>query len=171
MASRVTNNCIHNRDGGWGLLPTVVVIVVLSLLGAAVLKTVDTGLNSTGTIRRVESTLNITEAGVAFGMERLRGSPFLFGAGGTDVNTALNNTNAPLIDNFDTHNCTTTACPLFNWHELTPGPVSFDGGTYRVAVRDDLGTGADTNNRILLRSLGTNSTGIQRLIEVVLELN
>lgn len=155
----------RRRERGWGLLPTIILTAILTLLGASVLRTVASDSAASGSQRRSENLLNIAEAGISFGMERLRGTPFNLETG-ADVNEALNDANAPLIA--DT-SCASTACPLYQWHELTAGPSSFGGGTYRVAVRDDMGVGADSNNRILMRSLASDARGAQRLIEVVVE--
>jgi hypothetical protein len=158
----------RRREGGWGLLPTIVLIGVLTLLGTSVLQTVASDAAASGAQRRSENLLNVAEAGVSYGMERLRGAPFNFETG-ADVNEALKDANAPGISDAS---CNTSACPLQNWHELTLGApgVSFAGGTFRVAVRDDIGSGSDSNNRILMRSLATDSRGTQRLVEVMVEL-
>lgn len=155
---------------GYSLIMAIVVLLVLTIVGLRALETVNSDIVLAGNDRSATTALYIAEAGVADGIDRLRQSPFNFEAPSPSFDTALDDTNAPPVTGGN--GCDDSSCPIFGWHQLTAGPVSYGGGTYWVVVNDDdEGDGndtADTNHRVLLRSMATDARGARRMVEVAL---
>ena len=175
-------------ESGFSLIIAIMVLVVLTLLGMTVLTGVNVDSDMAGNIRASESALYLAEAGISWGMDTLRNAPYSLSSPSTDVGVALSNTLCPRITG-DADCLNGTVCPIFGWRQLNnTGFQSLGSGRFRVVVSDDstpygsassdrsgvCGTpGTDTtcglaNQRILMRSLGKDASGAQRLIEVAI---
>jgi Tfp pilus assembly protein PilX len=174
----------HQR--GTALILALVVLVTLLLIGAMVMRGVEHDTTGAGRMNQGQSAMHIAEAGIAYGLEQLRGSPFDLAGLSPNYNTAIDGSVTAAINDAD---CNTVSCKLFGWQELTCatfgpangcGPQSFGGGTYRVGVQDDVDDEGDatqptdlandTNQRILIRSLGISANGARRMIEVAVSV-
>ena len=150
----------ENGERGFALIIAIVVLLFLTMLGMTTLNTAVTDVNVAGKSRASRQALYIAQAGVAWGLDALNAGPFdPNNVGATLKNAALTG-----------RAVTGSGVALFDGClELPNSPVSFGGGTFRVAVTDDADDGdvtTDSNGQILLRSLGVDASGGKKLIEV-----
>jgi Tfp pilus assembly protein PilX len=162
----------RQNERGFSIAAAILVLLVLTALGVTVLNSVNTDIEIAGQQRTSESALQLAEAGVAWGQWQIRNA--YYGNFSYLLVTAAANAGEPTPPPEITGDtdCPNTSCLLFGWRDLSGGTVAYGGGTYRVAIKDDDdGDGnlnVDDNNRILLRSLGTDPSGTRRLVEVAL---
>ena len=161
---------VQNR--GFSIMIAMAVTVMLTLLGTLVLDSVNIDLTLARTDRASQRALSIAEAGLTWGMEKLRTS-YSFETATPSYATVLA---LIKVQDDDPAGCpNSTVCKLYDWRQLPDGKsVSYGSGTFQVAVRDDddgdLNEGADLNKTIMLRSLGKITEGndtTSRLIEII----
>lgn len=166
------------REAGASLIVAIVVTLMLTILAMTVIQSVNTQTKVAGQSRSSENALYIAEAGIAWGINTLQGEPYNI-VPGSDFTSLFDSlkAEAPVISSSD---ATWPQQEGGKWYELI-NSRGFGSGTFRVAVSDDVDGDADPNSatlatnldsdnnkQILLRSLGTDASGSQRLIEVVL---
>ncbi len=154
---------MRQKEQGYALIIAIVVLVFLTLLASTTLRTVATDTEVAGSDRSAQSALYIAQAGTAFGVNLLREAPFNLDDPATTVTSVLGAATLTTIAD--------ATSPLDGWSELPGSPISFAGGSYRVAIRDDADDtdyATDANNTFLLRSLGTDARGSRRLLEITL---
>jgi Tfp pilus assembly protein PilX len=177
---------INSGQRGAALIVVLLALVVLMVLGVGMLQTSVAGLRTSANDRMSKSALAIAESGVEFAREQLRtqlrAGPITLSQtlatvanGGTLVNatqiSAFNGSSGLRND--------TTNTPLIP-------PRAFGGGSFQVFLTNDrcetLGGGiclnqpasvqstADTNNRIMLTSLGTGPGGSLAVVQEQLKV-
>ena len=152
---------------GFTLMIAMAVTVMMTLLGTMALDAVNIDLTLARTDRASQRALLVSEAGVTWAMEKLRTS-YGFETDSPSYSTVLSLSKVQDVD----PTCTApSTCKLYDWRQLPGGEsVSYGGGTFRAAVKDDddgdLSDTADRNSTILIRSLGTVESA-SRLIENV----
>lgn len=145
----------HRRlERGFAFFVAVVIVLALTFVGLWAVRGSNESLQLAMRSHAAIRAFYVAEAGVAFGLETLRRAPIELAA-----------------EDEDERACGEASCPLAGWRVLTTAPRPFGEGTYWVAVHDDADDdgdeGVDSNGRILMRSLGVDSSGARRLIEVV----
>jgi Tfp pilus assembly protein PilX len=152
----------RTSERGSSLALVMVVLVFTTLLAIMALNSASTDAELAYGGRAADSALYLAEAGVAWGLNELRNSA-TFNIEGLSGNYTSILAYGTLT--------TVASGPLAGWKELPSSPVSFGGGTFRVAVKDDedgdSNSFADTNGRILVRSLGEIGT-TRRLVEAAI---
>lgn len=151
---------IKSSERGAMLLLAVTMVVMLTLMGALVMRTVGDDVQVAGAERSADSALYIAEAGLQWARVQIA-DPNGYNGDLNQVLTAL--TAVPVGD---------SDVPLRGWLEL--GSQNYGDGTFRVVLQDDAYAETDPppapNNTILVRSLGTSARGSKRLLEVALEV-
>jgi Tfp pilus assembly protein PilX len=149
-------------EHGFALIIAIVVLLFLTILGMTTLNSTVADINIAGKSRASSQALYIAQAGVSWGLDTLSNAPFT----PSDVGTTL--TNGALAG----RTIAGTGTPLDGLLELPSSPVTFAGGTFRVGVGDDDDGDdkplVDANGIIILRSLGVDSSGGKKLVEVTL---
>lgn len=155
---------ISKRERGSLLVVVIIVLFCLTLLGYATMQLVGTDNEVAGKYRRSQNALYLAQAGVAWGMDLLRGPPYNV----TDETENFSDVLAALSDALVTDD----ASPLRGYFLLPGSPVTFGDGSYSVGVRDDLEPDgdptSDTNSRIHLLAVGVGADQSRRAIEVTL---
>jgi Tfp pilus assembly protein PilX len=151
-------------EGGYSLMIVIVALVFLSALAMMTVQAVSTESHVAGNDRAANNALYIAQAGIAWGTDVLRQAPYNV-TDSASVTAVLQAGLTPITG--------TGESVLDGWLELPGSPVAYSGGTYRVAVKDDVDDAdptTDANSRLLMRALGTDGSGSRRLVEVVLSV-
>lgn len=149
-------------ERGYSLMIVIVTLVFLSALALITVQAVSVESRVAGNDRAAHNALYVSEAGIAWGTDLLRQAPYEV-IDSVSVTKVLALGFTPVTG--------TGATVLDGWFELPGSPVSFGGGTYRVAIKDDnddANPTSDSNSRFFMRALGTDASGNRRLIEVVM---
>lgn len=153
-------------ESGFAMIISLIVLMLLTLLGMSMMKVGGDDVSVAGNTRASASAMYIAQAGIYWGLDTLRRSPFSLDAAGATPSAVLQSAELTLIPDTD------PVPELRGWLQLPSSPVSFADGDFRVAILDDVeadgDTTTDTNQRFLLRSLGTDSRGSRSLVEVAL---
>ncbi len=156
---------MRNAERGYSLLVAIVVVVFLSALAAITIRTVTSESRVAGDERASQQALYLAQAGIAWGTDMLRRPPYNLDGSGT-IDSVLADPSLRTV--------TVTTDVFYDatrpWRELPGSPVSYQGGTFRVAIRDDKDSDptVDKNGLFQMRALGTDQSGSRRMIEVVL---
>jgi len=158
----MTRRTNRPSERGYSLMIVIVTLVFLSALALITVQAVSVESRVAGNDRTAHSALYIAQAGIAWGTNLLRQAPYEV-VDSTSLSkvlalgfTSITGTGATVLD---------------GWLELPGSQVTFGGGTYRVAIKDDdddANPTSDSNSRFLMRALGTDASGNRRLIEVVM---
>jgi hypothetical protein len=134
---------VPNDTRGIALIVALLVMGLLTLLGATFLTVASTEHTIASNELGVAKSFNIAEAGLERTKTRMK-------TGTEPLNNYLSGTN-----------------PGPNLYSS----VAFDGGTYTVVIEDDVDTGndplVDTNNRVLIRATGTFGTARKQVLSLV----
>lgn len=160
---------MQGQQQGFSLLLAMSVIVLLTLLGIMVLKTVTADLALAGSDRSSQAALYTAEAGVYWGLDKLR-DDYGFDGDTPQYDIVLSGT-VPAVSAGDAA-CQHLSGTCTDWRELTAGSEGFGDASFRVFVRDDDEADGDSlvdsNATILMWALGVDQHGAKRMIEVVL---
>lgn len=158
----MTRRMRNASERGYSLMIVIVTLVFLSALALITVQVVSVETRVAGNDRAAHNALYIAQAGIAWGTDLLRQAPYEV-VDSASVSKALALGFAPVTG--------TGATVLDGWLELPGSPVSYGGGTFRVAIKDDnddANPTSDSNSRFFMRALGTDASGNRRLIEVVM---
>lgn len=174
---------VRRGERGFALLMGLTVLVILTVLGLSVMSSMGEDLVVVKNMRESEIALAVAEAGLAWGLEELNDEPYRFDdnknyndilADASGVFFALS-AGDPICTGLKDSG-TLTQCEY--WKEITnpTNPTPFGDasastrGTFRVAFGDnddgDNDYSTDSDDLILVRALGRDPSGSQRLIEV-----
>ncbi|MEM6532224.1 MAG: PilX N-terminal domain-containing pilus assembly protein [Myxococcota bacterium] len=171
------------EERGFALILGLTVLVILTILGLSVMSTVGEDLTAVKNMRQSEDALAIAEAGVSWAIEQLnKVSPLGYGLEASKQYDSLlqdaSNLNLYTALTAGDEICTGMSdAQCTNWRQIgttafgSGGTTGSTQGTFRVAYGDDEDGdgdfGADDNDTIVIRSIGTDSLGSKRMIEVV----
>lgn len=169
-------------ERGFSLVIGMSVLILLTVLGIAVIQTVNSDIDAAASDRGYQSALAIAEAGVTWALDYLQTQYALSSATHQTFQDIMNNTRGDLTLASGASAEELLACPTADacclapagcsgnpaWlvvtHARTPTQIAFGGGHFDVWV--GLDPTDTTGNTLLLRSLGIDARGSQRLIEV-----
>lgn len=173
---------IRKSERGFSLLIGMSVLILLTVLGIAVVQGINADVDGAGIDRGSQSALAIAEAGLTWSMDYLKNSYQLHQATAQTFTDIMDNKYSDLtaysgataearlaIDAEKGQATQAEPAPLAtSWlcitHGRTTTEKSFGGGRYHVWVTKDP---ADPNGKtLLMRSLGIDSRGAQRLVEI-----
>lgn len=160
-------------ERGFSLLIGMAILILLTVLGVTVLQTVNADIENAANDKGAQTALAIAEAGLTYALDYLNTSYALSTASAQTFQNIINNANGDLSPKSDATTEENIACPTAdacasNWkiitHNRPTADRAFGGGRYVVWVGLDP---ADKDNKtLLLRSLGIDARGSQRLIEI-----
>lgn len=166
---------VRKNERGFSLLIGMSILILMTVLGITVMQAVNSDIETAGNDRGAQSALAIAEAGLAWAIDYLQGKYGLDSATEETFTNIVENSYGDLSNYSDGTVEEKTACDVPNdpcvqseWkivtHNRSSAEKSFGGGRYIVWVGRDP---ADANKKtLLLRSLGIDSRGSQRLIEI-----
>ncbi len=170
---------IRHSERGFSLLIGMSVLILLTVLGIAVVQGINSDVESAGNDRGSQSALAIAEAGLTWSMDFLKNTYALHQATAqTFTNIATNSMNN-LTNYSDATNEAKTAIDAdisatdvsparADWkcvtHARTDAEKTFGGGRYHVWVAKD--PADPTGKTLLMRALGIDARGSQRLVEI-----
>jgi Tfp pilus assembly protein PilX len=168
---------IRKSERGFSLVIGMSILILLTVLGIAVIQTVNSDISSSASDKQSQSALTIAEAGITWAIDYLQTQ--------YQLNTATHQTFADIIANKKGDltpytGATTTelmACPssdscapTTNWLVITHGrtatQTTFGAANNTYIVWVGLDPADATGNTLLLRSLGIDSNNSKRLLEV-----
>lgn len=165
---------IRNSERGFSLLIGMSVLILLTVLGIAVVQGINADVDSAASDRGSQSALAIAEAGLTWSLDYLKRTYALDVATAqtfTDIAanshsdlSAYSACNAEEKTAVDSEPNPAAATWMNVTHARTSAENTFGGGRYHVWVAKDP---ADPNGKTLLvRSLGIDARGSQRLVEI-----
>jgi len=166
---------VRKNERGFSLIIGMAVLFLMTMLGLAVIQTVNSDIDSAGSDKNAQSALAIAEAGVTWAIDYLQTQYQLNNATATTFQNIMTNQNGDLRAATSPSAEELSACPSTDacngaqaWLIITPvqpnTPTKFGGGHFDVWVGLDP---ADASGKtLLLRSLGVDANNSQRLIEV-----
>lgn len=167
---------IRKSERGFSLIIGMSVLILLTVLGVTVMQSISSDVDAAGSDRGAQSALAIAEAGLSWSLDYLKTSYQLDTGGAAIFNNIATNSRSDLTsysgatdeeklvykaENFDT---TKWQCIT---HNRTTGEKSFGGGRYVVWA--GLDPADDSGNTLLVRSLGIDARGAQRLVEIAVK--
>ncbi len=165
---------MRNNERGFSLIIGMSVLILLTVLGIAVVQGINADVDSAASDRGSQSALAIAEAGLTWSLDYLKRSYGLDTATAQTFTNIVGNTNSDLSNYAD---CSTEeksavdadASPVAaNWKCVTKNRAAaektFGGGRYHVWVAKD--PADPTQKTLLVRSLGIDARGSQRLVEI-----
>ncbi|MBC7793263.1 MAG: hypothetical protein H7Z43_06120 [Clostridia bacterium] len=168
---------LNKNERGFSLLIGMSILILLTVLGITVLQTVNADIENAANDKGAQTALAVAEAGLTYAMDYLNTSYALNTASATTFQNIINNVNGDLSAANTATAEEKIACPTTmgsenicgaNWrivtHDRPSTEVNFGGGRYVVWVGLDP---ADASQKtLLLRSLGIDVRGSQRLLEI-----
>jgi Tfp pilus assembly protein PilX len=175
MSNRNYRKAMGTDQRGMALVVTLLALVVLLVVGVGVLQTSVAGLRASANDRMSKSALAVAESGIEYGRERLRtllrAGPITLSQKLTQAangGTLVNATRFSAFNGSTGLNNSTTNLALI-------GPTQFRSGSFQVFLTNDrcetmaggvcvnqaasVQSTVDTNNKIMLTSLGTGPGG------------
>lgn len=168
------NTNIRDSERGFSLIVGMSVLILLTVLGIAVVQSINADVDSAASDRGSQSALAIAEAGLTWSIDYLKRT---YGLDTATAQTFANIATNSLNDMSDYADCTVeekTAVDAdlspaaADWksvtHNRTTTEKNFGGGRYHVWVTRDP---ADPSGKtLLMRALGIDARGAQRLVEI-----
>lgn len=165
---------IRHSERGFSLIIGMSVLILLTVLGIAVVQSINSDIDGAASDRGSQSALAIAEAGLTWSLDYLSRTYDLANATAQTFTDIIDNTHSDLSVYSE---CTTEeksavdaeAAPVAaDWrsitHNRTTAEKTFGGGRYHVWVAKDP---ADPNGKtLLMRAIGVDARGSQRLVEI-----
>lgn len=147
-------------ERGSTLVMVLLVIMLLTVLGATVLQSVTADVDAAGAERGAEEAMYIAEAGIQWALQELDGV-YGFNASNPDYSPILA---LPPV----TAATTWGPSEIVGWHQLHAASESmpYASGNFRVVAKP---ADPPEKNTLLVRSLGIASGGARRLLEVAVQ--
>lgn len=179
LEGHLINGFVRKSERGFSLIIGMSVLILLTVLGIAAIQTVNADIDAAASDKGSQSALSVAEAGITWALDYLQTNYGLNTASQQTFQDIVNNAKgdfAPLSAATAEEKLACVlqvsgspdACTGSTWqimtHNRTTAEIAFGGGHFVVWV--GLDPADSTGSTLLLRSLGIDARGSQRLIEI-----